>query len=123
MVPFGVEGPGHGLDVGESGPVLDVQQRATLEIPRDDIGTTRELVVLVWLVDTHSVAQAAQVHDLDLTHRRSAERPGATALIVQSVIKRAWPDQPPSASDPSTDRRLPMGPRSRITSPAAKPSR
>jgi hypothetical protein len=61
---------GHVLEVREAGAILDVQQGAALEVPGDDIGPSRELVVLIRLVDAGWDAQAAEVRSLELAHRR-----------------------------------------------------
>ena len=39
------------LDVWEGRPILDVQHRGALGFPDDHVGATRELIVLIWLVD------------------------------------------------------------------------
>ena len=49
VLPLGVVRAGRLLEVGEAGPVLDVEQ--VLAVPREDVRAARELVVLVRLVD------------------------------------------------------------------------
>jgi hypothetical protein len=49
VLPLGVVGAGGLLQVGESRPVLDVEQ--VLLVPSEDVRAARELVVLVRLID------------------------------------------------------------------------
>ena len=69
MVPLRVEAAGHRLDVREPCPVLDVQDGAAVQVPGDDVGPARELVVLVRLVDPDGVPKSVQVGNLQLAHR------------------------------------------------------
>lgn len=58
------------LDVREARAVLDVQQRGRLPRPRQHIGASGELVVLVGVVDGHHVAEALEMRCLELSHGR-----------------------------------------------------
>ena len=68
MVALGIEAASDRLEVGEPGPVLDVQQRSALQIPGDHVGSTGELVVLVRLIDADGMSTTTQVGDLELAH-------------------------------------------------------
>src|SRR5438876_121409 len=65
-----VEAPKALLNVWEASPVLDVEQRSLLEVPADDVGPTRELIVLKRLVQPDLVSELLEVTRLDLAHRR-----------------------------------------------------
>jgi hypothetical protein len=67
---LGVESAGRLLEVREAGSVLDMKERSAPEIPGDEVRATRELIVLIRLVDSDSVAEPAQLRRLHLSHRR-----------------------------------------------------
>jgi len=48
---LGVEGSGHFLKVGKARPVFDMQQGKRVNAPSNQIRTSCELIVLIWLVD------------------------------------------------------------------------
>ena len=67
---LGVEGTGHRLKVGKSRAVLDVEERPPRDIPGNDVGPARELVVLIGLVDPRRDAELTESSDFVLAQRR-----------------------------------------------------
>ena len=67
VLALGVVRPGGLLEVGEPGPVLDVEQ--VLPVPREDVRPAGELVVLVRLVDGEGAAGSLEGAGLELAHR------------------------------------------------------
>jgi hypothetical protein len=64
-----VERSGGTLDVRESRPVLEVEQRGLLEVPRHHVRASRELIVLVGLVQADDAAVRAEPARLPLAQR------------------------------------------------------
>ena len=57
VAPFGVEASEAVLDIGEAGPVLDMEKSRPFGRPGDEVRPPGELVVLEWLVDPDREAQ------------------------------------------------------------------
>ncbi len=83
---------GYRLDVGESRPVLDVQQRTRSHVPRDDIGPTRELVMLIRLVDARAKAVRPKASDLKFGHRAVDDIRVVTPVHAPTRIDDVDPD-------------------------------
>lgn len=88
------------LDVREPRAVLDVKQGPEVEIPRQDIGATGELVVLIRLVNGNREAGSSKSRSLELAHsgvheipvtRRllSVAQPRICEVYLQAKIQRA----------------------------------
>ncbi len=89
---FGVEAAGGRLDVRESRPILDVQQRAALAIPGDDIGPACELKVLIRLVDADAEPEPTQMGHFQLAHRRVHDVGRLAQVRALSRVHHADPD-------------------------------
>ena len=100
---FGVVTSGRLLNIRKPRSVLDMEQRSLFEIPRHEVGTPSELVVLVRLVNADDKPTPGHA-GLELTRWRSA--PGRpTDPFVQSVL--SW-GQPDSARHGDRERPFPV---------------
>ena len=68
--PFGVVAAQECLHVGEPGPVLDVQQRPTFAVDGHEVRATRELEVLVRLIEADLEPEGPEAGRLELPECR-----------------------------------------------------
>ena len=106
---FRVVAAGDLLQVGETGPILDVQQRPRVDVPSDQVCPPRELVVLIRLIDPEPNPRSPQSRGLELAHRRMHQiRRLSSAIATRrrgstSSIRAASQRRVPLRAAPSAD--------------------
>lgn len=85
VCPLRIEASSRFLEVRKSRPILQVKEGGSVELPGDHVSTARELVMLVGLIDAHSIAKLPEMRCLELAHETRPRARQATASTTAAA--------------------------------------